>query len=89
MFLFFFLGAGVFVTTVVAGSIAVTRPFKLAERPFLRDVIFYIAAAFWTFTILYRQKIVLAEAIGMWAFWIWTRFRHVSPVSLCSYLSGL
>ncbi len=58
------LGAGVFVTTVVAGSIAVTHPFKLAERPFLRDVIFYIAAAFWTFTILYRREIVMAEAIG-------------------------
>ncbi|XP_072047899.1 mitochondrial sodium/calcium exchanger protein-like [Amphiura filiformis] len=57
-------GAGVFVTTVVAGSIAVTHPFKLAERPFLRDVVFYIGAAFWTFTILYRRQIVLAEAIG-------------------------
>ena len=54
-----------FVTTVVAGSIAVTRPFKLAERPFLRDVIFYLGAVFWTFSILYRGYISMAEAIGL------------------------
>ncbi|XP_063967727.1 mitochondrial sodium/calcium exchanger protein-like isoform X1 [Lytechinus pictus] len=57
-------GAGIFVTTVVAGSIAVTRPFKMVERPFLRDSIFYLVAAFWTFYILYKGSIVLLEAVG-------------------------
>ena len=47
-------GAGVFVTTVVAGSICIAQPFKLMERPFLRDVIFYIFAGFWAFYIFYR-----------------------------------
>ncbi|WAR02050.1 NCLX-like protein [Mya arenaria] len=37
-------GAGVFVTTVVAGFIAIICPFDAMQRPFLRDVIFYIAA---------------------------------------------
>jgi sodium/potassium/calcium exchanger 6 len=47
-------GAGVFVTTAVAGAVSVSRPFKLMERPFLRDVTFYLAAGFWAFYIFYR-----------------------------------
>jgi hypothetical protein len=47
-------GAGVFVTTVVAGSICIAKPFKLMERPFLRDVVFYLFAGFWAFYIFYR-----------------------------------
>ena len=29
-------GAGVFVTTCVAGAVSIAQPFKLMERPFLR-----------------------------------------------------
>lgn len=47
-------GAGIFVTTAVAGSVCITRPFDLMRRPFLRDVVFYIAAGFWAFCIFYR-----------------------------------
>uniref|UniRef100_A0A8C4LVG7 Solute carrier family 8 member B1 n=1 Tax=Equus asinus asinus TaxID=83772 RepID=A0A8C4LVG7_EQUAS len=43
-------GAGVLVTTVVAGGIAILRPFTAASRPFLRDIIFYMVAVFLTFT---------------------------------------
>ena len=50
-------GAGLFVTTVVAGAICWLKPFKLMKRPFLRDVSFYIAAAFWSFCIFYRSSI--------------------------------
>ncbi|XP_069134964.1 mitochondrial sodium/calcium exchanger protein-like [Argopecten irradians] len=57
-------GAGVFVTTIVAGSIAVICPFQAMQRPFLRDVIFYLAAAFWSFTILWKKEIKKIEAIG-------------------------
>ncbi|KAG7315319.1 hypothetical protein KOW79_021407 [Hemibagrus wyckioides] len=57
-------GAGIFVTTVVAGSVALVKPFTVASRPFLRDVIFYMAAVFWTFNILYKGEISLAEALG-------------------------
>ncbi|XP_071790514.1 mitochondrial sodium/calcium exchanger protein-like isoform X1 [Asterias amurensis] len=57
-------GAGVFVTTVVTGSVSIARPFELAQRPFLRDAIFYVGAAFWTFYILYTGKIWTAEAVG-------------------------
>ncbi|KAL2087146.1 hypothetical protein ACEWY4_018205 [Coilia grayii] len=57
-------GAGIFVTTVVAGSVALVKPFTVASRPFLRDMIFYMAAVFWTFTILFKGHIALAEALG-------------------------
>ena len=63
-------GAGVFLTTVVAGSVSVTQPFKLMERPFLRDVSFYILAAFWAFYIFWRQEIRLGDAIGFLALYL-------------------
>ncbi|XP_067911219.1 mitochondrial sodium/calcium exchanger protein [Heterodontus francisci] len=57
-------GAGIFVTTVVAGGVALARPFIVASRPFLRDVIFYMAAVFWTFLVLYFGSIDLGQALG-------------------------
>ncbi|XP_072244113.1 mitochondrial sodium/calcium exchanger protein isoform X1 [Leuresthes tenuis] len=57
-------GAGIFVTTVVAGSVAMVKPFAVASRPFLRDVIFYMVAVFWTFLMLYRRTTTLAEILG-------------------------
>ena len=57
-------GAGVFVTAAVAGCVSVTRPFKLMERPFLRDVSFYLLAGFWAFYIFWRQEIRLLDSIG-------------------------
>nr|XP_006640531.1 PREDICTED: sodium/potassium/calcium exchanger 6, mitochondrial [Lepisosteus oculatus] len=57
-------GAGIFVTTVVAGSVALVKPFTVASRPFLRDVVFYMVAVFWTFLILFRGRISLGESLG-------------------------
>ncbi|XP_067861819.1 mitochondrial sodium/calcium exchanger protein isoform X2 [Heptranchias perlo] len=57
-------GAGIFVTTVVAGGVALARPFTVASRPFLRDVIFYMAAVFWTFLVIYFKSIDLGQALG-------------------------
>lgn len=57
-------GAGVFVTTVVAGGVAMVKPFTAASRPFLRDVIFYMVAVFLTFMVLYFGRITLGEALG-------------------------
>ncbi|XP_054466377.1 mitochondrial sodium/calcium exchanger protein isoform X2 [Anoplopoma fimbria] len=57
-------GAGIFVTTVVAGSVALVKPFTVASRPFLRDVIFYMVAVFWTFLMLYRGTTALGEILG-------------------------
>ncbi|KAK3084637.1 hypothetical protein FSP39_016661 [Pinctada imbricata] len=57
-------GAGVFVTAVVAGTIAIIHPFDAMQRPFLRDVIFYLAAVFWTFVVMWDKEISEIEAIG-------------------------
>ncbi|XP_003746887.1 mitochondrial sodium/calcium exchanger protein [Galendromus occidentalis] len=58
------LGAGTFVTCVVVGSICLTQNFKIMERPFLRDIIFYIGATYWAFCVFYKQKITLFTSIG-------------------------
>ncbi|XP_010732010.3 mitochondrial sodium/calcium exchanger protein isoform X2 [Larimichthys crocea] len=63
-------GAGIFVTTVVAGSVALVKPFAVASRPFLRDVSFYMVAVFWTFLMLYRGTTTLSETFGYLALYV-------------------
>ncbi|XP_051278807.1 mitochondrial sodium/calcium exchanger protein isoform X1 [Dicentrarchus labrax] len=63
-------GAGIFVTTIVAGSVALVKPFAVASRPFLRDVIFYMVAVFWTFFMLYRGTTTLSEILGYLALYV-------------------
>ncbi|XP_034547023.1 mitochondrial sodium/calcium exchanger protein [Notolabrus celidotus] len=63
-------GAGIFVTTVVAGSVALVKPFPVASRPFLRDVTFYMVAVFWTFLMLYRGTTTLKETLGYLALYV-------------------
>ncbi|KAJ6659134.1 hypothetical protein lerEdw1_019437 [Lerista edwardsae] len=68
-------GAGVFVTTIVAGGIALVRPFTAASRPFLRDAVFYMVAVFLTFVALYFEKVTLPEALsylGLYIFYVLT-----------------
>ena len=55
-------GAGIFVTTVVVGAIAIINPFHPMERPLLRDVIFYIIAVAWSYSLLYRSRVELFDA---------------------------
>jgi hypothetical protein len=57
-------GAGIFVTTVVVGAITVIKPFHPMERPLLRDIIFYLATVAWAYSILYRSRVGLADAVG-------------------------
>ncbi|NWU80559.1 NCLX protein, partial [Onychorhynchus coronatus] len=73
-------GAGVFVTTVVAGGIALVKPFTAASRPFLRDVIFYMLAVFLTFLVLYFGRIRLGEALGYLGLYVF----YVITVVLCT-----
>ncbi|XP_042747390.1 mitochondrial sodium/calcium exchanger protein isoform X4 [Lagopus leucura] len=75
-------GAGIFVTTVVAGGIALVKPFAAASRPFLRDVIFYMVAIFLTFLILYFGHITLGEALGYLGLYIF----YVFTVVLCTWI---
>ncbi|XP_058137379.1 mitochondrial sodium/calcium exchanger protein isoform X4 [Dasypus novemcinctus] len=75
-------GAGVLVTTVVAGGIAILRPFAAASRPFLRDIVFYMAAVFLTFTALYLGRVTLAWALGYLGFYVF----YVFTVVLCTWI---
>ncbi|XP_046840637.1 mitochondrial sodium/calcium exchanger protein-like isoform X2 [Xenia sp. Carnegie-2017] len=58
------LGAGLFVTTVVVGGISLSVPVNLNQRPYIRDTLFYIAAVFGTFIIVWMKKITITNAIG-------------------------
>ncbi|XP_075541845.1 mitochondrial sodium/calcium exchanger protein-like [Dermacentor variabilis] len=58
------IGGGIFVTTVVAGSVFLSKPFKLAARPFTRDCVFYFSAAAWAFYLFYTGEITMMHAIG-------------------------
>ena len=57
-------GAGIFVTTVVVGSVALIAPIELTKRPFLRDIIFYTIAVFWTFYLLWTNTVTIYMATG-------------------------
>ncbi|XP_062942898.1 mitochondrial sodium/calcium exchanger protein [Cynocephalus volans] len=75
-------GAGVLVTTVVAGGIAILHPFMAASRPFLRDIIFYMVAVFLTFTALYHGRVNLEWALGYLGLYVF----YVVTVVLCTWI---
>ncbi|ELK15483.1 Sodium/potassium/calcium exchanger 6 [Pteropus alecto] len=75
-------GAGVLVTTVVAGGISILRPFTAASRPFLRDIIFYMVAVYLTFNILYFGRVTLAWALGYLGLYVF----YVVTVVLCTWI---
>lgn len=59
-----------FVTTIVVGAVTVTKPFVLTQRPFLRDIIFYIFAVFWTFYLLWGNSMTIFNAAGFVALYV-------------------
>ena len=65
MFIFLFLGAGMFVTTVVVGLVAIFHPFTLPHNAFMRDNIYYLGAVFWVFYLLWDNHMdIYVAAIG-------------------------
>ncbi|KAK2582185.1 hypothetical protein KPH14_004541 [Odynerus spinipes] len=59
------IGAGVFVTAVIAGSVAVIKPFRVYLKPLMRDTCFYIAAVCWISYVVRDERIYLWEAINI------------------------
>jgi sodium/potassium/calcium exchanger 6 len=57
-------GAGVFISTIIVGTICLISPFYSVQRPLLRDLIFFLAAGFWAFIVIWDQKIQLWETLG-------------------------
>lgn len=64
------IGAAGFITAVVAGSMALVRPFKVAKKSFVRDVGFFIVAASFSMVFLYDGKLHLWECITMVVFYL-------------------
>ena len=58
-------GAGIFVSTVIVGTICLIKPFTSMQRPLLRDIIFFMFAGFWTFVIVWDGYISLWETLGL------------------------
>lgn len=63
------IGAAGFITAVVAGSMALVRPFKVARKSFVRDVGFFIVAASFSMVFLKDGRLHLWESAVMVAFY--------------------
>ena len=64
------IGAAGFITAVVAGSMALVRPFKVARKSFVRDVGFFIVAAGFSMIFLADGHLNLWECAVMVAFYV-------------------
>ncbi|KAF2707131.1 sodium/calcium exchanger protein-like protein [Pleomassaria siparia CBS 279.74] len=64
------IGAACFITAVVAGSMALVRPFKVARRSFVRDVTFFIVAASFSMIFIWDGKLSLWESATMVGFYV-------------------
>lgn len=64
------IGAATFITSVVAGSMALVRPFKVARRSFVRDVGFFIVAIVFSMFMLADGRLHTWESATMVAFYV-------------------
>lgn len=64
------IGAAGFITAVVAGSMALVRPFKVARKSFVRDVGFFIIAASFSMIFLADGRLYLWECAVMVGFYL-------------------
>ncbi|KAK8825547.1 hypothetical protein WA577_000720 [Blastocystis sp. JDR] len=58
------VGAGLFITTVVAGSVAVFSNCEVNKHAFLRDILFYTLCITYLIFVFFDKRIKLWEAIG-------------------------
>ena len=64
------IGAAGFITAVVAGSMALVRPFGVSRKSFVRDVGFFIVAASFSMVFLADGHLYLWECATMVAFYL-------------------
>jgi solute carrier family 24 (sodium/potassium/calcium exchanger), member 6 len=64
------MGAAGFITAVVAGSMAITQPFQVARKSFIRDVSFFAVAASFSLFFLADGHLRLWECVVMVAFYV-------------------
>lgn len=59
------IGAATFITSVVAGSMALVRPFKVARRSFVRDVGFFVIAVSFSMFLVADGRLQAWESAAM------------------------
>ncbi|KAI0193077.1 Sodium/calcium exchanger protein-domain-containing protein [Xylaria flabelliformis] len=64
------IGAAAFITTVVAGSMALVREFRVARKTFVRDICFFIVAVGFAVGFLFDGQLHFAECLVMIGFYI-------------------
>ncbi|KAJ2905347.1 uncharacterized protein MKZ38_005646 [Zalerion maritima] len=64
------IGAAGFITTVVAGSMALVREFKVSKKTYVRDICFFIVAVIFTFVILIDGTLRVWECVAMIGFYL-------------------
>ncbi|KAJ6145288.1 Sodium/calcium exchanger membrane region [Penicillium chermesinum] len=67
------IGAASFITSVVAGSMALVRPFKVARRSFVRDVGYFIVAVSFSMVLLADGHLHAWESaamVGLYVFYV-------------------
>ncbi|KAJ5498780.1 Sodium/calcium exchanger membrane region, partial [Penicillium expansum] len=67
------IGAATFITSVVAGSMALVRPFRVARRSFVRDVGYFIVAVIFSMFMLADGKLHVWESaamVGLYVFYV-------------------
>ena len=64
------MGAAGFITAVVSGSMAITKPFNVGRKSFIRDVAFFTVAASFSLVFLYDGSLRLWECVAMVAFYV-------------------
>ena len=77
------IGAAGFITGVVAGTMAIVRPFKVSKMSFIRDLGFFIVATGFSFGFLVDGHLALWECIVMVGFYLF----YVSVVIICHWRS--
>lgn len=67
------IGAATFISSVVAGSMALVRPFKVARRSFIRDVGYFVVAVSFSMVLLADGRLHVWEAatmVGLYVFYV-------------------
>ncbi|KAJ5127434.1 hypothetical protein N7448_008213 [Penicillium atrosanguineum] len=72
------IGAASFITSVVAGSMALVRPFKVARRSFVRDVGYFIIAVSFSMFLLADGRLHVWESAAMVALYAFYVFMVVT-----------
>ncbi|CAI7674392.1 unnamed protein product [Penicillium pancosmium] len=72
------IGAASFITSVVAGSMALVRPFKVARRSFVRDVGYFVIAVAFSMFLLADGRLHVWESAAMVALYVFYVFMVVT-----------